>query len=63
LITKDKISSHVTLITLENLHKATNTMAKNKAPRLEDIAVDFYVCFKHIIGTNYFSMINDSMKT
>jgi hypothetical protein len=38
-------------------------MAKNKAPRLQDIVVDFYVRFKQIIGTNYFNMINDSMKT
>jgi hypothetical protein len=63
LVAKNKISFSVTLITLEKLHKATNTMAKNKAPRLQDIVVDFYVRFKQIIGTNYFNMINDSMKT
>jgi len=63
LVAKNKISFSVTLITLEKLHKGTNTMAKNKAPRLQDNVVDFYVHFRHVIGTNYFSMINDSMKT
>jgi hypothetical protein len=47
---------------MDELHTTARTMAHGKAPKHDDIVIEFYVHFWEVIGKDYLNMVMNSIK-